>query len=188
MAGSARVVWGVVEHDAPFKVVASGSDDRWWRDSALVAATVLICAGGAWLALLLMVGLGISGYGECSGYAKMKQEIYANGPISCGIDATSKMEDYTGGIYSEENAHSIDHIISVVGWGMSDGTEGLAKGKQYWIVRNSWGEYWGEMGYVRVEKGNNALALETQCAWAVPKAFTTTNTPCYEDGSNCKAK
>ena len=50
------------------------------------------------------------------------------------------------------------------------------------------GEYWGEMGYVRVAKGNNALLLESECAWAVPKDFTTANTPCYEDGTNCLAK
>lgn len=55
----------------------------------------------------------ISGYGRCSGYDKMKQEIHTNGPISCGIDATDKMEKYTGGIYSEAGARSIDHIISV---------------------------------------------------------------------------
>ena len=50
------------------------------------------------------------------------------------------------------------------------------------------GEYWGELGYVRVAKGNNALLLESECAWAVPKDFTPSNTPCYEDGTNCLAK
>ena len=34
-------------------------------------------------------------------------------------------------------------------------------------------EYWGEMGYIRVAKGNNALHLEDQCSWAVPSGFTT---------------
>jgi cathepsin X len=56
-------------------------------------------------------------------------------------------------------------------------------------VRNSWGEYWGEMGYIRVEKGNNALHLEDECAWAVPGTFTapetTTNFPCGEGGEGC---
>ena len=44
----------------------------------------------------------------------------------------------------------------------------------------------GEMGYVRVAKGHNALHLEEQCSWAVPAAFTESNYPCNEDGSNCK--
>lgn len=37
----------------------------------------------------------------------------------------------------------------------------------YWLMRNSWGEFWGEMGYARVAKGKNALLLESNCAWAV---------------------
>jgi len=126
----------------------------------------------------------ISQYGSIEGAKNMAKEIYARGPIACGIDAAPILK-YTGGIVSE-SGEMVDHVISVVGWG----TEG---DKEYWIVRNSWGEYWGEMGYVRVEKGNNALQLETQCAWAVPKTFTagmagtsgSQNFRCFEDGSNC---
>lgn len=29
----------------------------------------------------------------------MKAEIYARGPISCGMYVTNKFEDYDGGIY-----------------------------------------------------------------------------------------
>merc|ERR1711937_472402 len=106
------------------------------------------------------------------------------------------IEKYTGGIASDAGS-GIDHVVSVVGWGSSSAEEKAAGAPdQYWIVRNSWGEYWGEMGYVRVAKGNNALFLESQCAWAVPDTFTAwdptgvsaaPNFPCFEDGTNCKA-
>jgi hypothetical protein len=38
-------------------------------------------------------------------------------------------------------------------------------------VRNNWGDYWGEEGYFRAERGNNALMLETECFWARPGAW-----------------
>ena len=57
-------------------------------------------------------------------------------PIACGIDAGPILK-YTTGIVSKFSIMT-DHVVSVVGWGTDD------KEGQYWIVRNSWGEYWGE--------------------------------------------
>jgi cathepsin X len=122
----------------------------------------------------------ISDYGSISGKEAMMKEILSRGPISCGIDA-GPLLNYESGIIKDAG-DSVDHVISVVGWG-TDATEGF-----YWIVRNSWGEFWGEMGYVRVKGG--ALHVEDQCAWAVPATFTAAEfnnqIHCHEGGDNCK--
>eukprot|EP00041_Stephanoeca_diplocostata_P012586 m.210664 g.210664 ORF g.210664 m.210664 type:complete len:396 (+) comp19014_c0_seq1:159-1346(+) len=121
-------------------------------------------------------------FGPVSGADNMTKEIFARGPIACGVDA-GPLENYTGGII-DVPGKGVDHIVSIVGWGTDKKT-----GKQYWEMRNSWGEFWGEMGYARVAKGNNALLLESSCAWAVPDHWTEMGTggnyACHEGGDNC---
>jgi cathepsin X len=121
----------------------------------------------------------ISEYGEVSGKSDMMKEIYNRGPITCGIDAAPILKYETG--VATDRGSGVDHVISVVGWGEDNN-------QFYWIVRNSWGEYWGEMGYVRVASG--ALHLEEQCAWAVVKSYTApeldNQVHCWEGGENCQ--
>ena len=85
--------------------------------------------------------------------------------LACGVDVTMKFLAYTGGVYSEKRDRiGINHEISVTGWGYDE-----ESGKEYWIGRNSWGTYWGEYGFFRIEMHKDNLGIETSCFWAVPK-------------------
>jgi len=106
-------------------------------------------------------------FGHVNGTEAMMAEIYARGPISCGMDATTAFETtYRNGIYSEFVANpQINHVISLVGWGVDQATN-----TSYWVGRNSWGTPWGEHGFFQIVMGKPEynLGVETQCNWAVP--------------------
>jgi cathepsin X len=106
----------------------------------------------------------VGAYGNIQGEKDMMAEIAKNGPIACAIDATDELYyNYTGGIFEDKTgAHSLNHGISVVGYGIEDGVK-------YWMVRNSWGEQWGEKGYFRVVRGTNNIGIETDCTFGIPE-------------------
>jgi len=81
--------------------------------------------------------------------------LVANGPLSIAMDA-GILQSYSSGIIDptagECSTTSLDHAIVIVGYGV----EGA---KPFWIVRNSWGESWGEQGYFRIIRGKGACGL-----------------------------
>jgi hypothetical protein len=105
----------------------------------------------------------VDSFDQVSGEDKMLQEIFQRGPITCGIAAPATLDNYTEGIYTDAtNDTKIVHEVSIIGFGVENGTK-------YWNVRNTWGSHWGEEGFFKVVRGVNALAIETDCSYAVPK-------------------
>ena len=104
-------------------------------------------------------------YGDIPADAtSIQNEIYARGPVVCGIDA-GPIVNFTGtGVFASNQGTEINHAISVVGWGVT--TDG--QNTPYWVVRNSWGEYWGDLGYIKIYRGNDTLFIEDSCSYGVP--------------------
>ena len=98
---------------------------------------------------------------------KLKMELMQGGPVSCGIHVTNKFEAYTGGIFSEYVLWPMpNHELSLVGWGIDQSTN-----TEYWIGRNSWGTYWGEKGFFRIQMYKDNLGVEDSCTWATPSVM-----------------
>jgi cathepsin X len=139
--------------------------------------------GGTCVAVRRFPNATVSEYGTYHNHVHaIMAEIYARGPVKASINAQA-IENYTGGIiYDDPRLRNMthNHGVALVGWGYEETTS-----TQYWVVRNSWGQYWGEFGFFRVELGKNLLGIENNIAWATPGSFSVSNVPCAEDGHNC---
>ncbi|XP_062006205.1 ervatamin-B-like [Rosa rugosa] len=69
----------------------------------------------------------------------------AKQPVSVAIDADGdEFRAYTSGVFSGNCGTNLTHAVTIVGFGMTE------EGTNYWLVKNSWGETWGEKGYMRI--------------------------------------
>ncbi|KAI3980536.1 hypothetical protein MKX01_025101 [Papaver californicum] len=97
---------------------------------------------------------------------KALQKAVSNQPIAVAIEAGGRaFQLYSSGIFSGKCGTALDHGVAAVGYGSEDG-------KDYWIVRNSWGASWGEEGYIRMER-NLADITAGKCGIAMEASYPT---------------
>ena len=84
-------------------------------------------------------------------------------PIKLGMYTNRAFKSYKGGIFddrtcpTERGMGSGGHSVVGVGFGTSGG-------KEYVIIRNSWGDRWGEKGYSRLST-TQRYAKKGICGW-----------------------
>ncbi|KAG7328571.1 hypothetical protein KOW79_008515 [Hemibagrus wyckioides] len=108
----------------------------------------------------------------CTGYVyvpsgdeyALKCTVATVGPISVAIDASlSTFQLYHSGIYDEPMCSSIhlNHAVLVVGYGTEDWIW-----QDFWLVKNSWSENWGENGYIRMSRNKfNQCGIATNAVY-----------------------
>jgi len=101
----------------------------------------------------------------------------ANQPVSVAIEADERdFQLYAGGVYDAPCGTALDHGVLVVGYGHDKTADGTVK--PFWKVKNSWGQAWGEEGYIRLVRNLGAPgASPGQCGIAMIASYPVKTTP-----------
>jgi C1A family cysteine protease len=90
----------------------------------------------------------------------LQDVLDSTGPPSVCVAAES-WNSYTGGVLSNCPG-TVDHCVQAVGY------EIPSTGKSYWLVRNSWGETWGNKGYIWLDMAGDTCQIESDINYPKP--------------------
>ncbi len=94
-------------------------------------------------------------YAKVPSTDKLKQSLCKYGPSAVAVHVNESFKMYSGGVYDENTDAQVNHAVVIVGWDDKRGA---------WLMRNSWGNWWGEDGYMWIKYGSNNIG--SQAVWA----------------------
>ncbi|CAE7296582.1 XCP1 [Symbiodinium sp. CCMP2592] len=126
---------------------------------------------------------GVTGYKDVKADDEQSlMDAVSKQPVSVAIEADQMaFQLYKGGVLSKTCGTKLDHGVLVVGYGTEDG-------KDYWLVKNSWGSTWGESGYVKLERGKpgpGECGIKSQASYPV---VHYEKPPCQKDETQAEVE
>uniref|UniRef100_A0A6G1SLE3 Cathepsin L n=1 Tax=Aceria tosichella TaxID=561515 RepID=A0A6G1SLE3_9ACAR len=89
----------------------------------------------------------------------LKAVTYRFGPVTAGV-STRGWQNYKSGVFdSPDCGDDIDATVLIVGYGTDP------KLGDYWLVKNSLSEKWGEQGYMRLQRGVKRCGIGSQITY-----------------------
>ena len=91
---------------------------------------------------------------------QLKNALCEHGPLAVCVKVTNAFRSYTSGVFNENDNGWINHVVTLVGWDDE---------KQAWLIKNSWGTWWGDDGYMWIRYGANSIGYAA--AWVKAPVF-----------------
>ncbi len=81
---------------------------------------------------------------------QLKTALIEHGPLVAPIVYDDCLAGYKSGVFNEQDLVRINHAVLLIGWDDEKGA---------WLVKNSWGEEWGEKGFAWIKYGSNNIGM-----------------------------
>ncbi|KAJ3452822.1 hypothetical protein M0812_04599 [Anaeramoeba flamelloides] len=96
---------------------------------------------------------------------EVAQSLYEYGPMSISLHVIESLLFYSGGLYNDVmcSQENVNYAALLIGYGFWEEDPTQA----YWLIKSSWGDTWGDEGYLYIARDNNLCGVCSEVSYVV---------------------